>query len=308
MKILAAVLFSYAMVQAVYTIWYRRKLKNDFITLTGEICESIDKLCNHEQLENAGLEEESMTSKIRFKLRRLEKIMNGTADENRAQKELIQKTISDISHQIKTPIANISMYADMAVKYPEDKQCEEFLLAIQSQSRKLDFLMQNLMKLSYMESGIIVLEKEKQPIYDVLNDAISQITLLAVQKEIHISVKCHKDYMACYDRKWMAEALFNILDNAVKYTDTHGNIWINVEDAEGYMKVQIVDNGIGICREHINDIFQRFYREKSVKNVEGAGIGLHLAREIVVCQGGFITVDSTVGKGSNFCIYFPENI
>lgn len=308
MKILTAVLICYAIVQTAYTFWYRRKIRHDFTVLAGEICESIDKLCNREKLENAGLEEESVTSKIRWKLRRLEKIMNETADENRTQKELIQKTISDISHQIKTPVANISMYADMAAKYPDDKNQEDFLLAIQSQSRKLDFQVQNLMKLSYMESGIITLEKEKQPIYGVLKDAVSQITLSAAKKEIQISVKCHKDYMACYDRKWMAESLFNILDNAVKYTDAHGNIWINVDDAEGYVKVQIADNGIGICREHINDVFQRFFREKRAKNVDGSGIGLYLAREIVVSQGGFITVDSTVGKGSNFCIYIPKNI
>ena len=215
----------------------------------------------------------------------------------------MQELISDISHQVKTPIANLKMINNTLLEQevPEWKQ-REFLTAQSGQLDKLDFLMQTMIKTSRLETGVISLEQREQSIYETLAAALGGIFLNAEKKKIDVQVNCLEGLLVSHDRKWTTEALFNILDNAVKYTPAGGNIRVSVECWEMYVKIDITDNGIGISEEHQGTIFKRFYREDTVHDVEGIGIGLYLAREIISLQGGYIVVSSKPGKGSTFSV------
>ena len=157
-----------------------------------------------------------------------------------------------------------------------------------------------------METGVISLEKKSQPLYDTLAAALGGILLNAEKKQINVQVDCPENLVVSHDRKWTSEALFNILDNAVKYTPEGGQIRVSVESWEMYVKIDIADTGIGISEQHQGAIFKRFYREDIVHDVDGIGIGLYLAREIVTLQGGYIRVTSEVGRGSTFSVFLPR--
>ena len=183
----------------------------------------------------------------------------------------------------------------------------EFLLAMGGQLDKLDFLMQAMIKTSRLETGVIALAPKVQPLYDTLAAALGGILLNAEKKQIEVTVDCSETVSASHDRKWTTEALFNILDNAVKYTPAGGKIHVAVACWEMYVKIDISDTGIGIPEQHQGTIFKRFYREDSVHDAPGIGIGLYLTREIITRQAGFIRVSSKVGAGSTFSVCLPHS-
>ena len=248
--------------------------------------------------------EESLFYKINYRLGRLYEVMQENKNSIAKERTDLQELISDISHQVKTPIANLKMINNTLLEneVPPQKQ-KEFLTAQASQLDKLDFLMQAMIKTSRLETGVISLEQRQQPIYDTLAAALGGILLNAEKKKIDVQVECPEHLDARHDRKWTSEALFNILDNAVKYTPAGGQIRVSVEGWEMYVKIDIADTGIGISEQHQGTIFKRFYREDVVHDVDGIGIGLYLAREIVTLQGGYIRVASEVGKGSTFSVF-----
>ena len=178
--------------------------------------------------------------------------------------------------------------------------------ASSGQLEKLDFLMQAMIKTSRLETGVISLDRKIQLLYDTLAAALGGILLNAERKHIHVSVDCPEDIILAHDRKWTSEALFNILDNAVKYTPADGDIQVSVQSWEFYVKIDITDSGKGIAESRQGMIFKRFYREEEVHDIEGIGIGLYLAREIVTMQGGYIKVASMVGHGSTFSVLLPH--
>lgn len=285
---------------ACFVALVRRKL-----TLFSNLfCRTLDDMLsgNIEPLQMA--EKESLFYKINYRLGRLYEVMNENRRNVARERVDLQELISDISHQVKTPIANIKMINStlMNQEVPLHKQ-KEFLSASASQLDKLDFLMQAMIKTSRLETGVISLEKKIQPIYDTLASALGGILLNAEKKQIDVSVDCPEHLSVPHDRKWTSEALFNILDNAVKYTPQNGKITVTVECWELYLKISISDSGKGIPEKHQGVIFKRFYREDDVHDIEGIGIGLYLAREIITMQGGYIKVTSTPGIGSCFMIF-----
>lgn len=296
-----SLLFMFCMFLLVAVI--RRKL-----TLFSEtLCRTLDDMMSGEiEPPQVDAEKESLFYKINHRLVRLYEVMcenRRSIDKDRAE---LQELISDISHQVKTPIANLKMIdATLLEQSMPDEKRRDFLKAMGGQIDKLDFLMQAMIKTSRLETGVISLYKKKQSIYDTLAAALGGILLNAEKKEIEISVSCPETLEIFHDRKWTSEAFFNILDNAVKYTPIGGSIRVSVESWEMYLKVDITDTGKGILEKRQGTIFKRFYREEEVHDIEGIGIGLYLAREIVTMQGGYIKVVSEVGKGSTFSIFLP---
>ena len=177
---------------------------------------------------------------------------------------------------------------------------------IRSQTDKLNFLFQALVKTSRLETGAIVLTKKDGLLFDTLAQAMSGIVYAAEKKGIAVTVDCPQDLRLYHDSKWTSEALFNLLDNAVKYTPDGGKIRVTVEQWEMYVKIVVSDNGKGISESNQAAIFRRFYREEEVHGEPGVGIGLFLAREIITRQGGYIKVVSEVGKGSAFSVFLPS--
>lgn len=289
---------------AVGMIFMWLAMRKRFVNYTDQIYQSIECILKGEGVGGFELDEDTLSSKIQMMLKRLYDITCASVEENRNQKKVVQEMVSDISHQLKTPIANITMYSDTILNHELNREDEHrFLKVMQEQIEKLDFLVRSLMKMSRLENNMIVLKKEKAFVMDCIMESVDSIELAAKKKEIDIEIRADKKTVAAFDRKWTTEALFNILDNAVKYTPHKGKIRITVEESELFTKIVVEDTGIGIGNDHINDIFKRFYREPKVHKKPGIGIGLYLSRQIISSQGGFIKVKSREGEGSSFGVY-----
>ena len=221
------------------------------------------------------------------------------------EKEKIKGLIADISHQTKTPISNLLLYSELLQEEELSESARKSADEIHNQSEKLRFLIDSLVKLSRLENGIISLFPRKQPIQPILESIVTQFTPLAQKKGLFLKLE-KTDISASFDGKWTAEALGNIVDNAVKYTD-HGGVTISAVGYELFVRIDISDSGIGIPEEEQAKIFTRFYRLEKVSEQPGVGIGLYLSRKIISQEGGYIKVTSRPGKGSVFSVFLPWN-
>ena len=273
---------------------------------TRELCQAMDRMISGSGEPVPAWDSETLFARISYRLTRLYGIMQENRRKVDAERQELQMLVSDVSHQVKTPISNLKMVTDTLLSKPvTEEEQREFLQGIRNQTDKLEFLFQALVKTSRLETGAIRLEKKDALLIDTLAIALSGIVYAAEKKDICVTVDCPEDLRLSHDSKWTAEAVFNLLDNAVKYTPVGGAIRISVEQWEMYVKLRVSDTGKGIPESNQAAIFRRFYREEGVHGEQGMGIGLYLAREIVTRQGGYIKVVSEPGKGSEFSIMLP---
>ena len=220
----------------------------------------------------------------------------------------IKSLIADISHQTKTPIANLLLYSELLLE--EDtgnlsaQMCEN-IVQLHAQSEKLQFLIDSLVKLSRLENGILQLAPQEEALKPMLTLAVKETESKARAKGLELILH-DMDEKAYFDSKWTLEAICNILDNAVKYTN-EGSISLSVTAYEMFVRIDIKDSGIGIKEEEFSKIFSRFYRSEDTKNMEGVGIGLYLSRQIISGEGGYIKVSSVYGRGSTFSVFLPRS-
>lgn len=219
------------------------------------------------------------------------------------ERDKIRTLIADISHQSKTPIANIQLYSDLMKETPLSNEAEEYLNALKGQIDRLSFLIASLVKLSRLETGILSLHPHPCDVRQMIHQAADACREKAAEKCLTLQIEA-EEAQAVFDEKWTEEALCNIIDNAVKYTDK-GGITISVSVYEMFLSINIADTGIGIDESEIPKVFSRFYRGEEVQNREGVGIGLYLAREIITGENGYMKVKSEKGKGSVFSVYLP---
>lgn len=273
---------------------------------TSNLCRTLDNMIDgNEELQKSN-DSETLFARINHRLIRLYEIMQENRHKVDMERQELQMLISDISHQVKTPVSNLQMVTDTLLTKPvSEEERMDFLQGIRSQTDKLDFLFQALVKTSRLETGAIRLEKKDSSLFHTLAQAMSSIVYAAEKKEIAVSVDCPENLIISHDSKWTSEALFNLLDNAVKYTPPGGKISVSVVLWEMYVELKVTDTGKGISESNQASIFRRFYREEEVHGQQGVGIGLYLAREIVTRQGGYIKVVSEPGHGSEFSIMLP---
>ncbi len=223
------------------------------------------------------------------------------------ERNRIKELVSDISHQTKTPLSNILLYAQLLNEQqglPE--HIRPLTAEIAAQSEKLSFLIQALIKASRLETGIIRVSPGTSNVKELIVNSVNIIKEKADRKSISLTLSCGEDLRARFDMKWTEEAVANILDNAVKYTSPGGAVTVSATAYELFIRIDIADTGIGIAEEEINLIFKRFYRSPAVSRYEGVGIGLYLARQVLAAQGGYIKVKSEPGKGSAFSLFLPK--
>ena len=242
---------------------------------------------------------------------RMARFLNGSARSLRGvqrQRESIQRLLSDISHQTKTPLANLKLYSSLPMEEELTPRQREQAQVIFQQSEKLSFLIETLVKLSRLETDVLAVTPKSQPLSPLLERAASQAKAAAEQKGIALQLHLQQqaEMKALYDLRWTAEALGNLLDNAVKYTPPGGCIQVSATQYELFCRIDVRDNGIGIAEEEQAQIFGRFYRGRQVREQEGLGIGLYLAREIAQKQGGYLKLSSRPGQGSTFSLYLPR--
>lgn len=242
---------------------------------------------------------------------RMARFLNGSARSLRGlqrQRESIQRLLSDISHQTKTPLANLRLYSSLLMEEELTPRQREQAQVILQQSEKLSFLIETLVKLSRLETDVLAVTPKSQPLSPLLERAASQAKAAAERKGIALQLHLQQqaEMRALYDLRWTAEALGNLLDNAVKYTPPDGCIQVSATQYELFCRIDVRDNGIGVAEEEQAQIFGRFYRGRQVREQEGLGIGLYLAREIAQKQGGYLKLSSRPGQGSTFSLYLPR--
>ncbi|MDE7250134.1 MAG: HAMP domain-containing histidine kinase [Lachnospiraceae bacterium] len=305
----ALMLFAGAVLTACTLVWlfllvvfFSKRLS----LFTSDLCRTLDNMINGSKEPKQISDKETLFARISHRLSRLYGILQENRRKVDEERQELQMLVSDISHQVKTPVSNLKMVTDTLLTKPvTDRERIDFLQGIRSQTDKLDFLFQALVKTSRLETGAIRLEKRDCLLFDTLAQAMSGIVYGAEKKDITVTVDCPEDLHLSHDSKWTAEAIFNLLDNAVKYTTAGGKISVSVEQWEMYVKLNVTDTGKGISESNQASIFRRFYREEEVHDEPGVGIGLYLAREIITRQGGYIKVTSEIGNGSTFSVFLP---
>lgn len=284
------------------TLFFAKRLSQ----FTSDLCQTMDSMISGGEEPARADDSETIFARISYRLSRLYNILQENRRRVDEERRELQTLVSDISHQVKTPVANLKMVTDTLLAKPvTEQERRDFLHGIRSQTDKLEFLFQSLVRTSRLEIGTIRLEKKDSLLMDTLAMACSGIVYAAEKKDISVTVDCPDGLRLFHDSKWTAEALFNLLDNAVKYTPAGGAVRISVEQWEMYVKLDVSDTGKGIPESHQAAVFRRFYREDEVHGEQGVGIGLYLAREIVTRQGGYIKVVSEVGRGSTFSVFLP---
>ena len=273
---------------------------------TSDLCQTLDQMIVNAEPPQYLEDSETILARISYRLSRLYQIMQEDRCKIDKERQELQALVSDVSHQVKTPVSNLKMAADTLLEKPmTEVERNDFIQGIRMQTDKLDFLFQALVKTSRLETGVIQLDKKLNRLFDTIAQAMSGIVYEAEKKQIVVSVECPENLTIFHDSKWTAEALFNLLDNAVKYTPVGGRIDVSVVLWEMYVEIKVADTGKGISESNQAAIFRRFYREEEVHDQQGVGIGLYLAREIVTRQGGYIKVVSEPGQGSVFSIMLP---
>ena len=281
--------------------WYQRR---QVALFADDLCQTLDALLSGRPVEGYQPYEDSLTAKVQGKLMQYFDIMSEGKRQSQRDKETLQGLVSDISHQVKTPIANLQMFTGILRQHTlSEEQRQEFLGTMAGQLDKLDFLLQSLIKMSRLETGTFVLHMENARLSDTIAQAMSTVWARAEDKGIQLSADCDSAVTVQHDPKWTAEALGNLLDNAVKYTPEGGSVSVLVRPWQFYTRIDITDTGIGIPEAHYHDVFQRFYRAPEVAAQEGVGLGLYLANGIITRQRGYISVKSKVGEGTTFSVY-----
>ncbi len=284
---------------------YEGLFKSYMIEIIIKLSDMLAIMTDMKEKEVFSIVEDSIFSKLQSQTIKLTRILKAQNKQIEDDKNEIKPLISDIAHQLKTPLTNLKMYGEF-LQYDNltEEERRDFQETIMVSLNELSFLVESMIKMSRLESGVIQLK----PCYESLNEtillAIGQIRKKAQFKNIILELNEKEKVTILHDRNWTIESVFNILENAVKYTKENGVINISIQSYEIFARIDIEDNGIGISEEELPKIFSRFYRGKNVGDVEGIGIGLYLTREIISKQGGYIKVKSKK-QGTVFSIFLP---
>lgn len=297
-------------------VWRMQKLKRDVCDFADGLEHSLDEILQGRKPEESADAQDSLLGKVNEKLGRVFHVLETKAEENLRGKQQMKELISDISHQTKTPVANQKIYLEILKDMELSGEAKEFLDKLEHQTDRLDFLFQSLVKMSRLETGVIQIRKEEKDLFETLAGAVAAVVPAASKKGIvlkaeggeeDVTGENHRNRLFLpHDRKWTEEAVYNLLENAVKYTPKGGKVTLRVQKREIFTEIHVSDTGKGISLERQAQIFTRFYREPEVQNQEGLGIGLYLTRKIAELQGGYVEVSSRPGRGADFCIFLPN--
>ncbi|MBS5950893.1 MAG: HAMP domain-containing histidine kinase [Clostridium sp.] len=286
----------------IYEKLYKNYMEDMFIQLSDMLSTIIDM----RDEEVFSTMEDTLLSKLQHQTIKLTNILKDKNEQIEKDRNEIKSLISDIAHQLKTPLTNLKMYGEFLKDEDlTEEERREFNDIIMISLDRLSFLIESMIKMSRLESGVIQLKPQINDLNDTLLLAISEVQKKAKIKNIEIQLEEVDKILISHDKNWVREAFFNILENAVKYTSENGLIKVKIQSYEMFTRVDIKDNGMGIKEEELPKIFARFYRGENSRDIEGIGIGLYLTREIISNQGGYIKVKSST-KGSTFSIFLPN--
>ena len=275
--------------------------------LLEQITLLIEALVEQQERQIFSEAEDTLTARLQHQLLKLRNILTAQNQMLAKEKEQIKTLISDISHQIKTPIAAANTFAELLSDGElSAEERTEYITTLQMSLGKLTFLTNSLIKMSRLESGIISLKPEKNSLNEIVLQAVKTVYAKAKEKGILITFECDQAFEAVLDFNWTAEAISNVIDNAVKYTPQGGFVRLQITEYPSFLRLDISDSGVGIPEEEQAKIFGRFYRGKQSVGIDGVGIGLYLTREIINKQNGYMKVSSDE-NGSTFSMFLRKN-
>ncbi len=279
--------------------WYRNKILSQYHSFLNKA----DEILSGKQMDM--IYDESLDSAISERLNRIVEISRMQKEVAEQERDIIKSLLSNISHQIRTPLANITLYAGLL----EDELSESssFRLAdkIEKNAEKLEFFINELLKSSYAEQEIICVNPKIIELDETIKKSCQSVELEAIKKSIHIRSEC-SNYKIFADPKWTEEVFANIIENAIKYSPNGARVTIRSTLYESFVCVQIIDNGIGIPEQEQGKVFQRFYRGTNVTDKQGFGIGLYLAREVLSKQQGYMKIKSKLNKGTTVELFLSR--
>ena len=284
---------------AVVVIWDRWRTRRLLKRLDTMLEKAITRGFTEEDYD------ESLLSAVESKLARYLASSTVSARNLQAEKDKIKTLIADVSHQTKTPLSNVLLYAQLLSEQPLPEENRACVMALEGQAVKLQSLIEALVKTSRLESGVLALHPQPASLAPMLEEAVAQFAPKAAEKKITLTL-ASSEGDGVFDSKWTAEAVCNLLDNAVKYTPAGGTVTVQTHCYELFCRIDVSDTGPGIPEREQAKIFGRFYRAPGTWETQGVGIGLYLVRQIAAGQGGYVKVSSQPEQGSTFSLFLPR--
>lgn len=286
-----------------FVVWWSIREKRKTYRRIDEL---LDRVLNQEIILDSDVKEGEYSALV-SKIKQIQEVLENHARSAETEKEQVKSLVSNMSHQLKTPLANLSLYAEILGKSELSKERKnEFFSKMQRQIEKLNWMVESLSKMVKLEQNLDDFEIKNTKIHQTILDAVDTVYEKLEKKDIQLDMESFEDRFLYHNRKWTVEVFVNLLENAIKYTEKGGFISIRVKSYELYTEIQVSDNGRGIRQEELTDIFKRFYRSPEVENMEGSGIGLYLCNLILEKEKGYITAISEYGKGSCFSVFLQN--
>ena len=253
--------------------------------------------------------EEGELYRLFHEVNSLAAIMSAHTEKERQEKQFLKNTISDISHQLKTPLAALKIYNGILQGEAEDQPTiQEFTTLSEQELDRIETLVQNLLKITKLGAGTIMMDKQPENMAEMMEAVRKHFAFRAACEGKEIRLSGGQEIMLSCDRLWLTEAVDNIVKNALDHTKEDGLVQISWKESASAVRLTVKDNGSGIHPEDLYYIFKRFYRSRFSKDTQGIGLGLPLAKSIIEAHNGTIEVDSMEGRGTTFIITFPDKI
>lgn len=269
------------------------------------ISRALEDLMNGKTLEITLPNQDTLPAKVQHQLLRLSDIIRGTQEKAQKERDQIKELIAETAHQLRNPLANMEGYLELLQEEELSREEKEiYLEALCASEARIRFLTEGFIKISRLENHVVQIKKEQGDLTATVLNSLLQVRKYAQEKQIIFSVQGEEGLFVSHDAKWLGEAVYNLLDNSVKYSQNGGKVEINISKNEMFAQIAVRDFGIGIEHEEMNLIFQRFYRGKRAEKQPGFGLGLYLAREIVLQHGGFMKAKEKEA-GLEISIFLP---
>ena len=297
------VLLACSIIEVVLAVWRERKQENQVSQLIRYLTLVQDRL----QLPELQTIKEGNLGILQSEIYKVVALLRETYSAECKQKKFLADMLSDISHQIKTPLTAISVMTDV-LEQPEleDEKRLEYIAKIEKQVNKITWLIRNLLTLSQLEADVLVLKQETVNVYEMLEQIQDTCEIMAEVRQVALQMESDKKIVMLCDRHWTTEAISNIVKNCIEHTLEGGRVRLSVTQDNLATHIHIEDNGEGIAKKDLPHIFERFYKADSSSD-HSIGIGLAMAKEIVQKQDGMIQVESKKGKGTKFHIKMYRN-
>ena len=285
-----------------FFLYFARKEKH-----IGEITHYMKEINHRNYMLGIEDNEEGELSILRNEVYKTTIMLREESENLKREKLALKDSISDISHQLKTPLTSILIMLDNILDNPnmDNETKTDFIENVHHQVENINFLLVSLLKLSRIDAGVIDFKKDEIEFGKIINNAIKNVEILREVKDVHIEVDIKEEILFLGDYHWELEAITNILKNAIEHSKEKGNIFIKVEDNPLFSKMIIQDFGKGMSKKDLQNIFKRFYKGENSRS-DSIGIGLHLAKKIIEKDGGCIKVDSKLGEGTIFEIRYMK--